>query len=71
MSMPIIVCHIVKAANGDAAAKATLKIRCEYNRGKGAVSVWPCKCQPKCEAPEDGKLVALLEEIPGLAAILL
>jgi hypothetical protein len=70
MSMPIVICHVFKAAKGDEKAKATLQNRLDYNKGKGGFSVWNCECDPPCPKPSEDELVALFKAMPDLTVIL-
>jgi hypothetical protein len=62
MSMPITACLIAKAVN-DQAAYAELLSRWRFNKRCGAMSVWPCRCNPPCPVPTEEQLIALEERL--------
>lgn len=66
MSTPIKVCAVIQAAKAEAGAqiRKNLQTRLQQNLKFGATSIWPCNCEPKCEAPTEEQLASLLEEVP-------
>jgi len=52
MSMPITFCSVVKATQDEEEYQLLLK-KVEYNRRQVAWTYLPCKCDIKCECPQE------------------